>query len=386
MKVDPRHENFWCKLTFIFRYTINTGTFAPMGFFARIFIILVSTATIVVGQPFLVVKDLSSSLYKYEDGAFVPREAREKNRTVYLSLRPGEYRGDFLQLRADENFSLFVNGKFAASEGTHVVYNIDSLRQVFGSPDLLLGIYHNEPSGLNVEIVSRNAKAVASSVIKPATGFRDFASVAILVLLIFFALMFRLNPKLAGDYFSISRIFSLRETEDNQVYTRITSSSNILFYVFCSLMAGFSLTVIFEFTSVAPGSGGHFGVALVRWLGLSLVVLLLFFAKIVLVYTLSALFGIKGVGGVHFFYWIRVLVVTGSILSVVVFIYFISRGQNDTVYEVMRWSITIVLISLIALVFLKLMRRAECSIFHLFSYICATEIIPFLITIKLLYQ
>jgi hypothetical protein len=74
------------------------------------------------------------------------------------------------------------------------------------------------------------------------------------------------------------------------------------------------------------------------------------------------------------------------VLTVTLFLYFISRGQRVGIYETMVWIITIVLMMMMVFVFLKLIRRADCSIFHLFSYICATELIPFLITVKLLHQ
>jgi hypothetical protein len=280
---------------------------------------------------------------------------------------------------------LFVNGKVAAANITQGLYNLDSIRSKYGASELLISMYPFKVSSSSVEIVSRKKKGVAETQLRASSGFRDFAVIAILTLLIMFTMLVRLNPKLTADYFSLNKIFSIRETDEAQLYTRITSSSNILFYIFCSMMVGFSLVLIFRYTS-AQRTDVLFWMAMLEWIKLSMIVLFIFFLKVALVYSLSILFGIKGAGRIHFFYWIRVLVVTGSLISIGVFLYFISRGQQTSVYEIFRWTITIVLILLIALVFLKLMRRAECSIFHLFSYICATEIIPFLITIKLLYQ
>ena len=59
----------------------------------------------------------------------------------------------------------------------------------------------------------------------------------------------QLNPKLSSDYFSIIKMFFMREGEDSQIHSRITSSINILFYVYCSLMIGYYLMIIFRFHS-----------------------------------------------------------------------------------------------------------------------------------------
>jgi hypothetical protein len=129
-----------------------------------------------------------------------------------------------------------------------------------------------------------------------------------------------------------------------------------------------------------------FGGALLQWLKLSVIILMLLFAKIVMVFLLSNLFGMKGIAGIHFFNWIRLLLVISGSLSVIIFIYFISRGENSQVYVFFLSVIVTFLVGWIVIVFLKLNNRTEHSVFHLFSYICATEVIPLLITIKVLFH
>jgi hypothetical protein len=50
--------------------------------------------------------------------------------------------------------------------------------------------------------------------------------------------------------------------------------------------------------------------------------------------------------------------------------------------QIISW----ILIGWMFLIILKLSKRMNHSKFHLFSYICATELIPLLITIKVLYN
>jgi len=115
------------------------------------------------------------------------------------------------------------------------------------------------------------------------------------------------------------------------------------------------------------------------------VVLGVCFIKIALVYGLSFVFGMPEIGGIHFFNWVRLLLGVFGILTVVLFLYFISHGQQQLFYIIILRMISWVLAGWMVLIIFKLYRQAGHSMFHLFSYICATELIPFLITIKVLY-
>ena len=383
--------NFGGKLSFIFGYGLFVSTFAAVRSF-RIRILILS-CLFVAGwahaQEVTILQDLQADAREYVDGEYRQLEGKGPLPTAYFLLDAAAYPGAYLQLHASRTFDLFINGKLAAADMRGGLYGLDSLKIQFASPRLVIAVRQEAGSAraIRARVVTKVRPMIPPGVMVEArTAFRDFAVVAALMLLILFIIVVRLNPKLTSDYFSINRIFSLREMDDNQIYSRITSSANILFYVFCSLMGGFCLTVIFQFTSIVPVDTGKFGLLFLTWIQLSIVVLALFFFKILLVYSLSGLFGMRGIAGVHFFYWIRVLLLMACVLTVVLFLYFISRGQRVGIYEAMVWIITIVLMIMMVFVFLKLIRRADCSFFHLFSYICATELIPFLITIKLLHQ
>jgi len=211
-----------------------------------------------------------------------------------------------------------------------------------------------------------------------------------LILMIVLIVITQLNPKLASDYFSVTKIFSVREGEETQTYSRITSSINILFYVYSSLMLGYYLMIIFHFLpsqyrAAMVFQSATFWEAVIHWVELSLIVLGLFFLKIVLIYGLSFVFGMGQIGGFHFFNWVRLLLGVFGVLSIVVFLYFITHGQRKGFYFFFLGTMAWVLASWIVLIVLKLWRQMDRSLFHLFSYICATELIPFLITLKVLY-
>jgi hypothetical protein len=226
---------------------------------------------------------------------------------------------------------------------------------------------------------------------RPSTVFKDFVITAGLVLLVFFVIMLRMHPKLVVEYLLVGRIFSFREVEDNQGHARFTLSSNVAFYLFFSLLLSLFLLIVFrylpeEYTLSLIGAPSRFAIFLWSWIKIAAVVFVLLFAKLLVIYSLSFLFGMKSIAGTHFFNLMRLLVVILGIICTIAFVYLISRGDNGQVYLILLCVFIGALILWNVIVFLKLNNKVDHSMFHLFSYICATEVIPLLITIKVLFQ
>lgn len=345
------------------------------------------------GQDF-VSKDFRSEWQMYQGERYVPFDAKAKNSTIYFWLEPSQFGGQQLRVESSEPFAIFVNGQLFASGSGRVDFSVDSVQKVFMAPVLLVGIHQDKirAGGLQTLIVSK-APVKTSEVELPMTfsSFRDFVIVGMLILVSVLILVGQLNPKLAADYFSIIKMFFLREGEDSQIYSRITSSINFLFYVYCSLMIGYYLMIIFRFIPsdyvvALAFQSDSFGEAILLWIKLSAIILAIIFLKVLLVYLLSRMFGLTEIAGIHIFNWIRLLLVVFGSLTMILFFYFILHGQNENFHEILLKTISWLLVGWMFLIILKLSKRMSHSMFHLFSYICATELIPLLITIKVLYN
>jgi hypothetical protein len=357
---------------------------------------LLSLVTVCVwSQPkaFTVKQDLTVEFKIFQDEQYAPYINQENIHTIYFFIDSEKFAGDYLHLRSVNKFVMFINGKLASASGER--FSIDSLSKVFGSSNLLVALHQKNISVKSLQAQIETPAYVAPRELtpedKPLSFFRDFVVIASIVLLIMFIIVLNLNPKLASDYFSVSRIFNLREGDDNQIYMRITSSTNILFYIFCSLILGFYLMIVFHFISPAYAMAAHistesFGGAISQWMLLSLSILTIFFVKIILVHVTSTLFGSKELAGIHVFNWVRLLLIIFGSMSIILFFYFILHGQSSMFHALLLNLIAWCLVGWIIIIFLKLRSRSGYSMFHLFSYICATEIIPLLIIITVLYN
>lgn len=365
-----------------------------------LFIPFILFPTLMMGQnhdPFFDYKNLQQEWMVFVENEYRPfTEENDNNNvnTIYFWIEVNQYRGQYLRIRSLFQPSVFINGRLAGQcYNTITTWRIDSLQKVYSSSTLLVALHQKKilAESLHTTIASRGTQsALEEDFTKPVNFFKDFVIVAALILLIILVLIMQLNPKLSSDYFSVTRIFSVRESDDNQLYSRITSSSNLLFYSYCSLVFSFYLMMVFHYVApqydVAwPFHAESFGSALLQWLKLSALLLLIYFIKIFLVYLSTRLFGLQEIFGLHVFNWIRLMLLVFGALSVLLVLYHIVHEQDAGIYTTLLWLVAWVFIGWIIIVFPKVMRRAKYSMFHIFSYICATEIIPLLISIKIIY-
>ena len=356
-------------------------------------IFFLATATGAKSQdPFVLKKDLRETWQIFVDDLYKPFE-NESTRTIYFSVNANSFRGDYIIVAGDSPFSLMLNGKLISDQKLNLALPIDSLTSIASTSSLFLGIHQEkkiDPSELHTSIQTKaigNSDQLAENhPFKKETFFRDFVITSVLILIIFLTSTIRLNPRLSSDYFSVNKIFSLRDNDDDdQLYNRLTSG-NILFYFFTSLILAFFIIVIGQFVEiglpfikVSGYANGWF-----TWLRLSAIIFGFLFAKMIVIYFMASLFGIRDISGFHFFNFTRLLLVCVGAFALVVAVYYILRGQQKGFYFFLYEFVSWILIGWIILFFLKLTNRVQRSVFHLFSYICATEIIPFLLIVKVL--
>ena len=343
-------------------------------------------------------EDLRGKWMTFEEGRY--RELGEMPltglNTIYLQLDPVTQEGDFVVISSGRPYYLFVNGKVRGEYEGKTQLRIDSLLQSERNRAGWIAIHQERINerDLSTQIVSTKRRQVSkdeSTTMRPYSHFRDFVVLAGLAIIVLFLLALRLNPKLASDYFSVRSIFSARDADDTQASARLTGGSNVQFYVLCSFLLAFYLLIILynlppQYALPVQFHASGFGGMWWQWLKLSGLIFVSLLAKIFIIFSLTRLFGMRGMARFHFFNWIRLLLVILGVATIILFIYFIGHGAQPGYYVVFLSVLVAVLTGWIVVAFFKLGGRTGHSLFHLFSYLCATEIIPLLITVKVLFQ
>ena len=344
-------------------------------------------------QDHLVIKkDLQAEWLVYKSGSYVAYEGEDVPiHTFYIPLNAKKNTGDHLGITSNHLFSVWLNDQLLLDGKKEVRFSIDSLHTLAGESMLFFAIHQEKEidrTTLSTQIVSLTPAVSTNEklfILKQKTFFRDFLITAVLLLLIFLISIIRLNPRSSADYFSLSKMFSLRDNESDQFYNRLTSGS-ILFYGLTSIILAFYLMVINQYVKIGFGNftvTSYFN-SLLIWLEASIMIFILLFIKLALTNVIASLFGLRDIAGFHFSNFIRLLLVALGVLTLILVGYFILHGQSKGFYSFFYLIINWIMAGWIVLLFLKLINRMQYSVFHIFSYICATEIMPFLLIIKLL--
>ncbi|MBX2964780.1 MAG: DUF4271 domain-containing protein [Cyclobacteriaceae bacterium] len=364
----------------------------------RILLLFVFTGFVVGAhaQEKFVKRDLQPAWQVFENNQYQPYDASKHKhiQTIYLQLDPRLYRGDWLEISSVETFALFQQGKLLADQKKEMSISIDSLFGADESPGWF-AVHCEEPVSekeLSTRIITNvdiEIPEAAGPLPRAKQAARNFIVAAGMVLLVFFVLILRLNPKLTIYYFSVSKLFALRESDEGQF--RVAGSANVLLYVFASLLISFGLmTVALESSSpfklLRWLQEQTVGGLLLHWLYTAFFVLAALVGKALVTGFFAVLFGIRDQAGFHFLTFIRFILLVGFILAFFVAGHYLVRGASESWAFFFYGSLSWLLIGWSILIFLKLLRRVNFPVFHLFFYLCATELIPFLVIVKVLYE
>ena len=320
--------------------------------------------------------------HEYDQSKYVP--------TIYFLVDANLLRGASLRVESEKKFSVFIDGKLVATHEKGVIlYDLDSLSSVYSNPLKFSVRRLNVP--ISTKLVFKNIKITSLDLIERKEGyFLDFSILASVLLLIFFVILLRTNPKLTLDYLNFARLFSVQEHEENVMALRITSSANLLYYTFASLLSALQLMIIFQFASAGLSLATTFQVnsfkdGFYQWLWLSAIILAILVGKLILVGSLSYLYKSTETAALQFFNFIRLLFFTFGIISILLLFFFMNKVIDPVWYFNLFYVMAGIFIFWEIIIFLKLMTRLPFRIFHLFFYLCASELIPLVILLKVVF-
>lgn len=349
-------------------------------------------------------RDLKKSLLVYDSKqkSYVPyvygTPFNANAASFVLNLKENE--GLYLEIYTKGKSALFIENDIVAlqkgEEG--LLLDIDSLRRSYGAEEIFMTLYQKELN-LNTSIISivrkvenqvvnNRASDGIEILLRDFSSFKNYYIIGLMLILTLLAMLKATYSRAFGEFYNISRIFSVRWKEDSIIMGKPISGASFLFLMMYCLVVAFVTQAFLHETgsSIAQFSiGTHHSVtaSLFSWFFLTLMVFLLMIIKLVVIWVASSLLGFKDMTGFHFFDYIRIsqillflllIVVTLSVLS---YNSFLASGNNVAGYV---FGITVLLT--VILLFFKLLSTPTYRNMHLISYLCTTEILPLIIGIK----
>ena len=372
----------------------------------------VATAMPEAGTPdYKTAYTLEDQWVVYDDsyGGYVPyfRRRYGVQPTVSLILDLKKYRQYRLLLQVPQQTHVFVQSRLSQTlpaSGT-LVLNIDSLQKTYKANSVLLTLYrpdgHIDLPSAQVVYASQSAAKAAPSAsmaigttqpkLRVASGFRDFATLAAIVLLVVYTFLLNYYPKAFQRNFSLQSIVALDLRGDATFLAKPLNQVNLLFIAAHSMLLSLFYLVGQRysgsfFVNLLPfeASDAFYGLW-VYFTALTAIVFVLLVVKYLFIYGMGVVFDMDNTASPHYHEY---LIFSRLFFLVAVLLQFIVLVTYP------QWLLPLMPLVLASLVLLNIVRILTIGSvlnkltafrnLYLFSYLCATEVIPLLVGVKLL--
>src|SRR5688572_15737757 len=121
------------------------------------FLFLLLIGGVAKGQEnFIVKKNLKSEWLVHEIKDYTAyNQSKGPVNTIYFSIKPSDYVGDYLAMESDRHFSVLINGKLILDQKNRALISLDSLKKIFPESPFFFAVHQEQqidPSGLETSI------------------------------------------------------------------------------------------------------------------------------------------------------------------------------------------------------------------------------------------
>lgn len=315
----------------------------------------------------------------------------------WLSITPSQ--PFIIGFTAKKDQTLFLNNQLVFVADSAHTYTLDLSKHVLNLVPVegkyLLTVWHPSQHP-NVNTI-RNQVSVSDnpqqSRQRPLTArVREYVNQnAFIIFLLLICLLYgSLKFTFPADF---SNIFSLwifsRSSSDQEVYTRAITWSGILFILTFSLSLALVIAAIHTniqhfllFNQLFPVSEADITTKILFYSALIFLFILL---KYIFLSIMGFIFGLEQVVPLQYHEFLRTTLFLGLFLPVVMLLYLaFNTTIPETVIHVSNLAVTLLLVLTMVRVFDIVNKKAPVLNLHLFSYLCATEVIPLAIMLKLI--
>jgi hypothetical protein len=298
--------------------------------------------------------------------------------------------------------SVFVDGLiwFYAEDDTSFTIASKDLSNIFPSPsrdrELVIykkGIRKEEISikkGIFEEVVQEYSKEENPEIssFREKDVIEEFFFIAVLIVFLLISLFKVIFPLVLSFIIRPVSVFSTEDFDDTNSLKRIFSEEIILFLVIFNMLLMLLVMVSVHYLEVVWVQGlliGDLNHMFLVWLSGTGVLLVISFIKFVWLKISANIFYINNFEFPHFFYMLRII----SVILIVIFSVLIISITNNIlniafIVNHLLLGLFFVYIFGILMLYFIMTKKVSFKNYHLFSYLCTAELIPFLVLSKLI--
>lgn len=340
---------------------------------------------------------LAPLVYDYIEKTYFQKPPSGLFDVLHYEINLAKYPYQEITIQQPSSFSIWINHQLIEEAGGKIRFATDSLRSAYGT-NILLSIHSSD--GL-----SRNLSVSIASAFEPETVIKDkdqvvreriqsslpdFIWSGFVILLLLMALLRISYPKIFREYFNPAAVFFPRVSVDTLIQSRQFNPGTFLALFTFSFLVMFVLLILLNWQVDLPPfleffNSDSYG-TLMTILGIGFILtFVVFLSKYIFLSFCSYLFGIEQFKSIHFFDYIRVSsIIYMAVLLWILYNFFVISSPIESSATI-GFSVIIILFTIrIGILLIKLIRTANLRFSYLFSYLCATEIIPLVVILKLI--
>lgn len=321
------------------------------------------------------------------------------NNQIELKLDLNAFPQSELQITLPSESTVFIDQKLwqLTTVDTVIFRKVQDLKAEFGKETVNFTVVSPNLNSINAsvkKVVGReqiNEKGQYSERIPLVDRFvpqsvKDFYVTGLFVILFFLALYKLAYPFLLAFMVQPLAIISAEDFSDSGNLQKFFSFDIIFYLLIVGMMiseAAVLSLVIFKKDWLETWIGLDYASLVMIWLLGAFAVLFLIILKFIVIRVISYLFDLGKAEFSHFFYLLR-LIVFGCSLVILVGAYFVINNYSglelalSILIQGLFWGYIFGVLGL----FLIMMNRLSFKKYHLFTYLCIAELIPFLILSK----
>jgi hypothetical protein len=328
--------------------------------------------------------------FEKEKGTYTLYHGNSSVEDLHLVIDVDQLKGNFINLESKKQFSVWINQQLWMGPYKEHHLDLNSLKKQHGNPFTLSlvqkgGVWTG--SSLPKLQTSYSSSMAVKSGEKTSSGLQAwqldyFLSPAFVIWLILIAAFKAQYPKIWNEYYNPGAIFLRRINQDALIQARQFNPATLW------ALGLSSYQLVFAFMLYLPHLQGYppllnrlfhaqAGLMLLTLFIGSLVLILFFFLKFLLIRFLTGLFGFSSFSSYHFFDYLRLSsIIYSSFILVGLILHWQDTIQSQDYFAYLIWLFFGLLVFRVFYLMARLLATTHLQFSYLFSYLCTTEIIP----------
>lgn len=339
-------------------------------------------------------------IYQSQRNQLVPYlpDYHDNARSLHQWVTYDRFTSPKIELAARKNLCLFLDNKLVFLADSTARYTLDLSASLVPGQKHLLTVWHPDmqPNYLSFRSVPEKLAVVTASqetLLELLPRQPDNRKSTLILFMIVIGLLYgSLRLTFPTDFASIFRAsnYSKVSTLDEGLLSKpIGNWSSVLFILAFALSFALLITAIHTQLEDLALLNQLFMAAqadlISKVLLYTFIIFLFVIFKYLLLQVMGFIFGVEEVVLTQYREFLRTLLAMGGFLPLLMLLYLaFASSAPGMVYLVANISITILLIFTVIRTFLTVSKKFSLQNLHLFSYLCATEVIPLMILLKLI--